>query len=241
MTLADVKPAAPARPSVRPPADDDYALDPFIQDARTRLPPGSAGWTADDLMRGPLAGDFEVARLELIDGVLTSMPAKQLAGKPLFRLMKLIDNAAIAAGQEGAVWMEAILQIDQRQTPQADGVFVTPEQDARQMREATARGYSNHENAPLFVPPLILIEALSEGHKRHDRVVKRALYAAWGVPHYWILDAYARRLDCLKLDPAAGEYADDAGGEGDAEVRPGLPFGLVIPLIRLWPGSADAR
>ena len=234
MPLADVKPAA--RPPVRPrPDEDGYDLDPFITAARRHLRPGSAGWTADELMRGPLANDFEVARLELINGVLTSMPAKMLAGKSLFRLLVILDAAAKDAGQEGIIWQEAVMQIDADHAPQADGVFITREQDTLQMREATARGYPDHEDAPLFVPPLVLVEALSQGHKRHDRVTKRALYAAWGVPHYWLFDAYARRLDCLKLDPAKGQYVDDVAGEGDAEVRPSLPFALTIPLARLWP------
>ena len=234
MTLADVKPAV--RPSVRPrPDEDDYASDPSIVAARRHLRPGSAGWTADELMRGPLANDFDVARLELINGVLTSMPAMLLAGPSLFRLLVILDAAAKDAGQEGIIWQEAKLQTDDDHAPLADGVFLTFEQEARHAGEATARGYPDSDNAPLFVPPLILVEALSEGHKRHDRVVKRALYARWGVPHYWLLDAYARRLDCLKLDPAAGEYVEDAAGEGDAEVRPSLPFELTIPLGRLWP------
>ena len=232
MTLADVKPAdrSPARPGV----EDDYS-DPKIVAARRHLRPGSGGWTADELMRGPLANDYEVARLELIDGVLTNMPAKMLAGPSLFRLMVLLDAASKAAGAEGLMWMEATMQVSATYAPEADGVFVTEEQVAEQVRRATAEGYPDPENAPLFVPPLIVVEAVSEGHKRHDRVTKRRIYGEWGVSNYWILDAFAKRLDCLKLDASTGSYVDDAVGEGDAELSPNLPFPLTIPLGRLWP------
>jgi Uma2 family endonuclease len=84
----------------------------------------------------------------------------------------------------------------------------------------------------ILVPPSLVIESVSPGHERHDRDVKRKWYAEFGVPHYWLLNAYERTLDCLVLQGGVYEVAQTV--RDDAQVRP-PPFpGLVIPLAHVW-------
>jgi len=64
------------------------------------------------------------------------------------------------------------------------------------------------------------------------RETKRRWYAAMGVRNYWILDAFARNLECLALRGA--DYHPDATGREADEVRPPAFPGLVIPLSNIW-------
>jgi Uma2 family endonuclease len=52
---------------------------------------------------------------------------------------------------------------------------------------------------PIRVAPDWICEILSPSTASRDRVAKRALYAAHGVAHYWLVDPDARTLEALAL------------------------------------------
>jgi Uma2 family endonuclease len=79
--------------------------------------------------------------------------------------------------------------------------------------------------------PLLVVEILSPSTHNQDRVVKGRRYAELGVPHYWIGDPEARRIECYHLE--ARTYVLVAHGEGDAVVAPPDFPGLLIPLADL--------
>ena len=78
--------------------------------------------------------------------------------------------------------------------------------------------------------PSLAIEVLS--NPRHDRVRKRALYARFGVPEYWIVDPDSDRVEVHKL--VGGDYpAPQLFEPGTALAYDGLP-GLVIDITDLF-------
>ena len=52
----------------------------------------------------------------------------------------------------------------------------------------------------LTVPVLLVVEIVSGGSRTQDTVTKRAVYAAAGIPAYWIIDPEADELTALRLD-----------------------------------------
>ena len=66
---------------------------------------------------------------------------------------------------------------------------------------------------PIEVAPDWICEIISPSNERHDHVVKRRLYARYGVKHYWLLDPAKRILEALRLDGKhwveVGVYSDD--------------------------------
>lgn len=56
------------------------------------------------------------------------------------------------------------------------------------------------EQNPVTVAPDWICEILSSSTRRKDLGVKRAMYAARGVPHLWIVDPDARQLEAFSLD-----------------------------------------
>jgi Uma2 family endonuclease len=95
------------------------------------------------------------------------------------------------------------------------------------VRDPAQRSSRGIEGAPFLV-----VEVISTGRAHHDRTVKAQRYAARGVPHYWIVDPEAGRLECFRL--GEGRYALQAVGTGTEVVEvPGFPA-LTIPLATLW-------
>jgi len=83
--------------------------------------------------------------------------------------------------------------------------------------------------------PRLVVEVLSRTTRDHDLGVKTQRYAALGVPHYWIVDPEARRIECLRLED--GRYRRIAPLESDTILRhPDWP-GLRIELAGVWADS----
>jgi Uma2 family endonuclease len=56
--------------------------------------------------------------------------------------------------------------------------------------------------------PILVVEILSEGSRRHDRVTKRDAYRDRGIPVYWIVDP-AERTVCVVRPDRADEVVRD--------------------------------
>jgi Uma2 family endonuclease len=65
-------------------------------------------------------------------------------------------------------------------------------------------------------------------------VTKRRLYAAHGVPYYWIVDPEARTLEALALDVEGGAWRE-IGAYDDQSVARVAPFdGIELEVGRLF-------
>lgn len=79
--------------------------------------------------------------------------------------------------------------------------------------------------AQLTLPVMLVVEIVSRGSTRHDRVTKRAVYADAGIPHYWLVDLLAGSIVCLRL--GEGEYSVVADGP---VVQTAEPLAVTIEL-----------
>lgn len=168
-------------------------------------------------------------RYELLEGQLHVTPAPSPAHQHVSKRLFVILLRYFDEGGRGYVFyapIDVILAEDD--VVQPDHVVV---QDAAQI---SGRGIEG--------APALLVEVISPSRADYDRTVKAQRYAARGVPHYWIVDPEARRLECFRL--REGRYELEAAGTEDEAVDV-LDFpGLRIPLAMLWfgmPGSSPAR
>jgi Uma2 family endonuclease len=105
-----------------------------------------------------------------------------------------------------------------------DGDIVQPDIVVCERTQVSARGIEGI--------PLIVLEILSPSTRKHDLELKAQRYAKLGVPHYWIVDPEAKRVDCHRLEE--NRYPRIAGAEGQSSfVHPDWR-GLVIDLVELW-------
>lgn len=86
---------------------------------------------------------------------------------------------------------------------------------------------------PVDVVPDWICEVLSESTRRRDLVTKKRLFAATGVPYYWIVDPDARTLTAQQL---VGEHYADVGLYDERDVARVEPFSAIeLPVGRLFP------
>jgi len=204
------------------------------QAASTRpFEPGTTGWSVADLDDPQIERLWVEGAYEIVDGVLAKMPPADYDGSlPLARLVSQLWRWQDETSTPGDFGTGVDVVIDLRRLAVADCVWLTPEDQARQRRANAESGDPRVKFGRLLIPPALVIESVSMGHESHDRETKRRWYAEFGIPNYWILDAYQRTLDCLVLDGNA--YRVDAAGRDKETVRPTVFVGLEITLASLW-------
>lgn len=194
---------------------------------------GTTGWTLADLTDLAIADQWEQGRYEIVEGVLTTMPAAYFFGNVRVQRLILLIQVYLGLGRaRGEFAQEVDVVLSEDRVVRADAVFMTPEDDQRQQQEIDRRGDFEEGVAPIFVPPTLIIESLSRSHERHDRGTKRRWYAEARIPNYWLLNTYQQTLECLALE--GHDYRVDQAGSGTDEIRPSLFSGLVISLTQIW-------
>jgi Uma2 family endonuclease len=203
-----------------------------------RFVPGTTGWTEDDLDDPRIERLWDRGAYEIVEGVLTRMPAAYLEGSvPLRRLVRQVERYLDDHAIPGEFAFEVDLVANQVCIPRVDAVFLTPDQlqqqAAIQANRPTRRpSRTRPRYGRLRVPPSLAIESISVGHELHDRQTKREWYCTFGVPHYWLLDPFRRTLDCYRLE--GGDYRPDAMGHDADVVTPTLFPGPTIQLTPIW-------
>jgi len=204
-----------------------------IHPASKSFEPGTTGWTAADLDDPAIEQEWLRGRYEIVEGVLTKMPpAYFTGGEALFRLMVEVDRHCQQHGPKGSFAPEVDIIIDEPRVAVADAVFLTVLERARQEEASRRAGKTDSRRTRILIPPTLIIESVSPGHELHDQRTKHRWYAEFGIPNYWILDAFARSLQCLVLEQ--GSYRVDQQGVERDSVSPSRFPGLKISLGQLW-------
>jgi Uma2 family endonuclease len=81
--------------------------------------------------------------------------------------------------------------------------------------------------------PDLVVEIVSEGGHLHDKRIKRAEYAAAGIPEYWIVDAEAKTVELLELDAERASYTGTLLPADATLVSRVLP-GFTLSLAELF-------
>ena len=169
----------------------------------------------DDLAHAPDDGK----QYELLDGDLFVTPAPsplhQRVSKRLQRqLERYFENGSL--GEVFNAPLDVILT--QHDVVQPDIVVVTdPNQVSRRGIEGA---------------PALIVEILSPSTADRDRTLKAKRYEAARVPHYWVVDIDAQRIDCYRLSGDQYILAATATG-GEPLQHPDWPDMHVDPGA-LW-------
>lgn len=201
------------------------------KEGKRALLPGSGGWSEADLRQAEHREVWERERFELVEGVVCMMaPAWFDNTRALFHLTAaLIPQMVKLYG--GGMGGEAELVLKPERVVKPDAMYLSREQEEHQ-RNAAKAANQERDFVGIRVPPLLVIECVSQGHEHYDRVTKRAWYAEFGVRNYWLLEPIDKRLLCLKLDGV--DYLVDAEGSGTDVLQPTLLRGSEIKLGDLW-------
>jgi Uma2 family endonuclease len=178
------------------------------------MPPGlKTRLDYDDYAAIPVDG----RRWELVDGEPQVSPApsplhQQLVGSLLVALMRHFVRPA-------RVFVAPIdVILTRHDVLQPDLVVVA---DAVQI---SGRGIEG--------PPFLVVEVLSPATASYDRTTKASRYAALGVPHLWLVDSDARRVEAYRREETRYRLVAAVDAPGTF-THPDFPA-LAIPLGPLW-------
>lgn len=153
-------------------------------------------------------------RYELIGGAIVMTPAPGTTHQRISRRLLVLLEAAIPPGHE--VFHAPIdLDLPGEQRVQPD-LIVAPHSSVGQKR--------------LSLPVLLVVEIVSGGSTTNDTVTKRAVYAAAGIPAYWIVDPAGGEIIALGLDDSGRTYQEQARGSA---VNLVWPVALDLDVARL--------
>lgn len=194
---------------------------------------GTPGWSAADLDDPVIERQWFAGRYELVEGVLTEMPAAYFAGgNAVANVAFILKTYSVARRLKWRFATEADIVIDESRVVVADLAMLTPADSKRQTEAMKSAGKSDPRRVRILTPPTLIVESVSPGHELHDRRTKFRWYAEFGVPNYWIVDAYAKSFDCFRLEE--GQYALDASGKGTHTIKPSAFEGLELSLPDIW-------
>ena len=204
---------------------------PPIDTSLRPFEPGTTGWSASDLDDPEIERLWFQGRYEIVDGALTKMaPAYFTGGEASSNLLYMLQTHVRKHRLGGGFAFETDIIVDEARVAVADFVYMTA--DDKKQRAVKLARRRDPNRTRILIPPTLIVESISPGHEKHDRRTKVRWYAEFGVPNYWILDAFARSLDCFVLEGSA--YRLEVSGRKSNEIQSSLFPGLKILLAQIW-------
>lgn len=183
-------------------------------------------WTYDDLLQLD-----DEKRYELHDGELFEMP-----GPSLFHQLLLLELASrlrewCEKERAARIFLAPFdMMVAPKRVYQPDLALVFRE------RYESGERIEREDGQCLLAPPDLIVEILSPGTSRRDRVTKLNAYASFGVTRYWLLSPDERTLQAFALE--GGRYFLEAAlTESDILQLPAFP-NLQIALSDVFASAS---
>jgi len=177
--------------------------------------------TYQDLLRLP----EDLLRHELIDGEHHVSPAPALKHQRIVVNLTRILSTFVRAHRLGEILVAPVdVLFSERDVVEPDVLYVSRAHSDR-LRERYVAG-----------APDLVIEVLSPSSRGMDRIKKRCLFEAHGVPEYWIVDPAAETVEVYRPASSGGRLARCASLSliaGDTLETP-LLAGLRVPLREVF-------
>lgn len=194
---------------------------------------GSTGWTVRDLDDPEIERLWNSNHFEIVEGVLAEMPPAYFDGQASLMNLIMTVQAHMARRKIRGSWAtEVDFIVGEAKVARPDVMLLLNDKLREQASIQLKRGPNQMKYGRVRVAPTLVIESVSPGHEKHDRILKRRWYSEFGVKNYWILDGFHQTLECLILDDQA--YKLDVMGRRAEKIRPKAFPGLILPLAKLW-------
>lgn len=157
-------------------------------------PPAPLRWTGDEFDRAVQVGVFDGKRVELMNGQILEMPPMNDPHAQAIQLGTYVF-AALFPPQIATLRVQCPMRLSEfRPMPDFAVVAGTPRQVVQHPTSA------------------LLIVEVSDSSLDYDRGEKARLYAAHGIPDYWIINLNARTVE-VRRNPIGVDIGDPQYGE----------------------------
>jgi len=147
-------------------------------------------------------------RVELIEGEILEM--SPIGSDHASKVDRLAAYLWPAVGQRAIVRVQSPIRLGIAREPQPDIALLRPRPDFYAAAHPAA-------------PDILLLVEVAETSADYDRSVKGPLYAAHGIPEYWLVNLPERQVEVYR-DPSPDGYRDArVAGAGDAIVPLAFP------------------
>ncbi|MCL2646518.1 MAG: Uma2 family endonuclease [Phycisphaerales bacterium] len=161
-------------------------------------------------------------RFELVNGEVIVSPSPRSYHSHAVAGLIAILRTHIRAYDLGRLFTELDTEFSPLDVRRPDLMFATK----KQLKKIDPNGAASSDDAELIV------EVISLGSDRTDRVIKFQQYAKAGIRYYWIVDPQRRTFEAYVL--TGKSYRSHVKASGDAVVRAKPFVDLAIPLQELW-------
>lgn len=148
--------------------------------------PGQGLWS-----EGEYLGLFTRRLVEFDNGVVEVLPMPKRAHQVIALLLYELLKAFVIKASDSPGWLVLVapykLRIPTKKFREPDVLYLTANQNAR-------------GNEDFAVAAELVMEVVSPDDPKRDYVIKRADYAAAGVPEYWIVDHAEKAITVLRLE-----------------------------------------
>lgn len=155
---------------------------------------GAFRWTKASFLKAASTGLFGHQKSEFLGGRVFLMSPAREHSRCTFNLERLLKG--VFAADRWAVAREYALDL-------AEGL---PLPDLAVLRFPESESYSRARGLPSAADTALLVE-VSDHTYRHDRLRKLPLYAAAGIPCYWIVRVRKRRVEVFREPEGRGDTA----------------------------------
>jgi len=158
-------------------------------------------------------------RVELIHGKIVRMSPIGIRHAACvddisWALSRSLDSVANRSRKRVRIRVQGPVRLDDYSEPEPDITVLRPRND----------GYRKQSAGPGDV---LLLVAVSDTSRAHDRDIKLPTYAAAGIPEVWLVDVAARRVDIYSEPSGDGYLRCRSVYDGDI-IRPELLPGVEV-------------
>ncbi len=166
-------------------------------------------------------------RRELLDGVLLDMDMPTEIHEHI--VVALAIHLGLWGREHGARVLASgyKVKIGPRRGFMPDLQLYRADNPHRRGRQGLAEGH-----------PDLVVEIISPGSARYDRLVKLNGYARIGVPEYWLIDPDLQSIERFALRD--GQYTVAQNASENEVFEPASFPGVSIPLAELWAGAPES-
>lgn len=167
--------------------------------------------------------DDDNFQYELINGELMKKASPTIEHQRLVRKIAFAIEKHLESNPVGEVFFAPLdVVLDDHNVPQPDVFYVGKDKE-----------YILNETEQVVIGiPDIIVEILSPGSVKRDRIIKKKIYEQFGVPEFWLVDPSYNNVEIFHLVGGAYELADFIEVAGT--VKSTVLTGFELPLDKIF-------